>query len=97
MTVTFLPLEYGQLEQALISGLGDLIAIPVAITPERQQKVAFSTPIRTGVKQIIVTGPGGAEVTNLDDLSGKEIFVIQVDIYIRTDSECAGAGASSRA
>src|SRR6516164_333431 len=81
VTVTFLPVGYDQLEQALISGLGDLIAIPVAITPERQQRVAFSTPIMTGVKQIVVTGPSGAEATNLNDLSGKEIFVNPLAVY----------------
>jgi membrane-bound lytic murein transglycosylase MltF len=81
VTVTFLPLAYDQLEQALTSGLGDLIAIPVAITPERQQKVAFSTPIMTGVKQIVVTGPRKTEVTNLSDLSGKEVFVNPLAVY----------------
>src|SRR6516225_4498263 len=81
VTVTFLPLAYDQLEQALTSGLGDLIAIPVAITPERQQKVAFSTPIMTGVKQIVVTGPRKTEVTNLSDLSGKEVFVNPLTVY----------------
>jgi len=81
VTVTFLPVGYDQLEQALISGLGDLIAIPVAITPERQQKVAFSTPIMTGVKQIVVTGSSRAAVTNLDGLSGREVFVNPLTVY----------------
>lgn len=81
VTVTFLPRAYDQLEQALTSGLGDLIAIPVAITPERQQKVAFSTPIMTGVKQIIVTGPHNAGVTNPNDLSGEEVFVNPLAVY----------------
>jgi len=81
VTVTFLPVGYDQLEQALISGLGDLIAIPVAITPERQQKVAFSTPIMTGVKQIVVTGSSSAAVTNLDGLSGREVFVNPLTVY----------------
>jgi len=81
VTVTFLPVGYDQLEQALISGLGDLIAIPVAITPERQQKVAFSTPIMTGVEQIVVTGSSRAAVTNLDGLSGREVFVNPLTVY----------------
>jgi len=80
VTVTFLPVGYDDLEQALISGLGDLVAIPVAITPERRQKVAFSTPIAT-VRQIIVTGPSGPGVTSLDDLSGKDIFVNPLTVY----------------
>ena len=82
VTVTFLPVGYDQLEQALVSGLGDLIAIPVAITPERQQKVAFSTPIMTHVKQVVVTGPGGPVVTSIEDLSGKEVFVNPLTVYI---------------
>ena len=81
VTVTFLPLGYDQLEQALLSGLGDLIAVPIAITPERQQKVEFSTPIMTNVKQIVVTGPGSAAVTNLNALSGKEVFVNPLTVY----------------
>src|SRR5215469_4316241 len=81
VTVTFLPLGYDQLEQALISGLGDLIAMPVAITPERQQRLAFSTPLMTGVKQIVVTGSSSAAVTNLDGLSGREVFVNPLTVY----------------
>jgi len=83
VTVTFLPVGYDQLEQALISGLGDLIAIPVAITSERQQKVAFSTPLAT-VKQIVVSGPSGPTATKVEDLSAKEIFVNPLAVYVES-------------
>jgi membrane-bound lytic murein transglycosylase MltF len=81
LTITFLPVGYDELEQDLENGLGDLIAVPVAITPERQQKVAFSTPIVSHVTQIIVTGPSLRGVTKLDDLSGKEVFVNPLTVY----------------
>jgi membrane-bound lytic murein transglycosylase MltF len=84
VTVTFLPVGYDQLETALIDGLGDLIAVAVAITPERQQKVSFSTPIISHVTQIVVTGPTGPAATNLDDLSGKEIFVNPLTVYYQS-------------
>ena len=84
VTVTFLPVGYDQLEEALTGGLGDLIAFPVAITPERQQKADFSIPIATHVSQIIVTGPKGPAVTNLDDLSGQEIFVNPLSVYYQS-------------
>jgi hypothetical protein len=87
VTVTFLPLGYDQLEEALTSGLGDLIAIPVAITPERQQKVAFSTPVMTGVKQFVVTGPSSAGVTNLNHLSGKENLCQSIGGLLREFAE----------
>src|SRR5271157_3182632 len=56
--VTFLPMRPDQIEAALTEGVGDIIAYGIVVTPEREQRVAFSTPIQTGVSQIIVTGPG---------------------------------------
>jgi membrane-bound lytic murein transglycosylase MltF len=81
LTVTFLPTAYDELEKALADGEGDLIAVPVAVIPEREQKVAFSTPIATHVSQIVVTGPSGSAISNLDDLSGKEVFVNPLAVY----------------
>jgi membrane-bound lytic murein transglycosylase MltF len=81
LQITFLPVGYEQLESDLTSGLADLIAIPVAIAPERQKKVEFSTPVATHVTQIVVTGPSGPTVTRADDLSGKEVFVNPLTVY----------------
>lgn len=81
VTITFLPVEYQQLENALLSGQGDLIAVPIAITPEREQKAAFSIPIMTGVKQIVVTGPAVSLPVSLEDLSGKDVFVNPLTVY----------------
>lgn len=81
VTVTFLPVEYGQLENALASGEGDLIAVPIAITPEREQKASFSVPIMTGVRQIVVTGPSVSRLQSLEDLSGEEVFVNPLTVY----------------
>ena len=84
LIVTFLPIAYDQLEKALIDGEGDLVAVPVAITPVRQQKVAFSTPIASHVSQIVVSGPSGPAISNLDDLSGKAIFVNPLSVYYQS-------------
>jgi membrane-bound lytic murein transglycosylase MltF len=73
--VSFIPLRPDQIESALTSGVGDLIAYGIAVTPEREQQVAFSVPILTDVKQIVVTSAQSASLTSLDDLSGKKIFV----------------------
>ena len=81
VTITFLPVEYDELEEDLERGLGDLIAIPIAITPEREQRVAFSTPIMSHVTQIVVTGPSAPPVTDVQDLSGKEVFVNPLTVY----------------
>lgn len=81
VTVTFLPVSYAQLEESLTKGMGDLIAIPVAVTPEREQRVLFSVPIMTGVKQVVVTGPAGTAATKLQDLSGREVFINPLTVY----------------
>ena len=72
--VTFIPVRPDQLEEALTQGIGDLIAAGVVVTPARQQKVDFTVPTATDVKQIIVTGPAGPSLRTIDDLSGKTIY-----------------------
>jgi membrane-bound lytic murein transglycosylase MltF len=72
--ITFFPLRVDQVETALEAGLGDIIAHQVIITPERQRRADFSSPIRTDVTQIIVTGPKAPAVSTLDNLAGMEIY-----------------------
>jgi membrane-bound lytic murein transglycosylase MltF len=79
--VFFLPMRPDQLEAALTQGLGDLIAHPVVITPERRQRVAFSVPIQKGVSQVVVTGSALANVTSFDGLAGEPIFVNPLTTY----------------
>ena len=56
-----------QLEAALTQGLGDMIAYGIVITPEREQRVAFSVPIQKSVPQVVVTGPAVAGVSSFDE------------------------------
>ncbi|HEY4962045.1 MAG TPA: transporter substrate-binding domain-containing protein [Terriglobales bacterium] len=79
--VTFIPVRPDQLEPYLTEGIGDLVAYPVFVTAERQQQVAFSVPIETGVKQILVTGKNFGTVSSLQDLSGKRVFVNPLTTY----------------
>ena len=53
----------------------------VTVTPEREKLVAFSTPTRTSVSQVVVTGPGAPPIATLDDLAGQEVFVRKGSIY----------------
>jgi len=72
--VSFIPLRVDQVEGGLTQGVGDLIAYPLVVTPERQQKVAFTVPLRTDVKQVIVSGPNFGTIANVDELGGKEVY-----------------------
>jgi membrane-bound lytic murein transglycosylase MltF len=73
--VTFIPLRPDQVEPALTQGVGDLIAYALVVTPERQQRAAFTIPLQADVKQLIVTGPDFGTVSSLEDLGGKQIYV----------------------
>ena len=79
--VTFLPMRLDQLEPALTQGVGDMIAAGIVVTPEREKRVAFSTPIQTDVTQIIVTGPNFGTVSALADLGGKEVYANPLTTY----------------
>ena len=79
--VDFLPMRPDQLESALNEGMGDLIAQAIVITPEREQRVAFSTPIEKNVAQVVVTGPALADVSSFDGLAGKAIYVNPLSTY----------------
>lgn len=79
--VTFLPMRVDQIEAALTEGLGDMIAYGIVITPDREKRVAFSTPIQKDVTQIIVTGKDYAPLSTFADLGGKEVYVNSLTTY----------------
>jgi membrane-bound lytic murein transglycosylase MltF len=79
--VTFIPVRPDQVEAALTQGVGDVIAFGLVVTPEREQRVAFSIPIQINVQQIVVTGKSFGPVSSLADLGGKKIFVNPLATY----------------
>ncbi len=81
INVTFIPVRPEQLESALLEGVGDVVAYGVIVTPERERKVLFTTPIDSDVKQVIVSGPKAPPIASLEDLSGKEVFVNPLTVY----------------
>jgi len=73
--VSFIPVRPDQAEAALTNGIGDLIANAVVITPERQERVAFTIPIQKDVKQVLVSSEQFGSVSRLEDLGGKQVYV----------------------
>jgi len=67
--------------QNLNDGLVDLVIAGLTITPERQKVVDFSDPTVSNVSEVVVTGPTGPQLSSLDDLAGKEIFVRKTSSY----------------
>ena len=79
--VLFIPVSRDKLLSGLAEGLGDIAAANLTITAERRKQVDFTTPIKTGVKEIVVTGPRSPKINQVRDLSGQEVYVRRSSSY----------------
>jgi membrane-bound lytic murein transglycosylase MltF len=79
--VLVVPMSRDELYPALMTGKVDMVAAMVTVTPEREKVVSFSLPTRVNVSEVVVTGPGAAQIATEDDLSGQEVFVRRGSIY----------------
>lgn len=75
------PISRDQLIPALLRGNGDLIASDLTPTDERRGQLDFSRPLLRNIDEVIVAGPATSPISNIDDLSGREIFVRRSSSY----------------
>jgi membrane-bound lytic murein transglycosylase MltF len=75
LTVPLTPVSRDKLFDVLLAGDGDIAAGDLTITEELGKKVAFSVPVISNVREIVVTREGSAELDNAEALSGKEVAV----------------------
>ncbi|MGL4933274.1 MAG: transporter substrate-binding domain-containing protein, partial [Aeromonas sp.] len=73
--VVFIPVARDELLPALLAGRGDIAAANLTITPERQKIVDFTNPLSQDVSEIVLSYPGSSPMDNVEELSGKEVFV----------------------
>jgi membrane-bound lytic murein transglycosylase MltF len=78
--VSFIPMRPDQVEAALQQGVGDVVAYGMVVTPEREQRFAFTVPIQTNVQQVVVSGKGFGDVANLDALGGKQLWLNPITV-----------------
>jgi len=76
-----LPMPRDMLLPALEAGRVDMVVAQLTITPDRLRRVDFTDPTRSGVSEILVTGPGTTAFASLGELSGKRIFVRRSSSY----------------
>ncbi|HCE8955949.1 TPA: lytic transglycosylase F [Raoultella ornithinolytica] len=82
--IIFVPVARDQLFSALVAGKGDIVAANLTVTEERQQQADFTIPLYSNVQELLLSGPGSPEVANLEQLSGKEVFVRQSSSYYQS-------------
>jgi len=59
----------------LLAGDGDIAAGDITVTEERRKKVAFSAPVISNVREIVITGEDVPELDSAEALSGREVAV----------------------
>ena len=74
VTIVVVAVSEASLIGDLRAGQGD-IAANVLRTFERDDQVAFATPVRTGVRELVVTSPGTPPLVSLEDVGGRTIHV----------------------
>lgn len=79
--IVFIPVTRDNLFKALNEGKGGIAAANLTITSSRQEQVAFTTPLYSDVKELLVSGPSSSDVKNLEQLSGKTVFVRRSSSY----------------
>jgi membrane-bound lytic murein transglycosylase MltF len=79
--VIFIPTTRDQLIPQLVAGHGDIVAANLTVTLQRAAQVDFALPLATGVKEIVVSGPGAPQLSSLDDLAGREVFLQRSSSY----------------
>ena len=73
--LVFVPVARDQLIPALLEGRGDIASANLTITPARLKQVDFTDPWYKNASEIVVTGPAAEPISNVEDLSGKEVYV----------------------
>jgi len=81
VSVVLVPVTRDRLIPWLLAGRGDLIAADLTTTPARAESVLFTEPLARDVRELLVSGPGAAPVTALDDLAGRSVLVRRGSSY----------------
>ena len=70
--VVFVPAPENALVSELVAGRGD-VAANILFTFERDDQIAFAAPARSGIRELVVTGPGVPPMVSLEDVAGRSI------------------------
>ena len=76
VSLIFIPVTPQELGDAILEGRGDVAGLSL-ITPSREKEFAYTTPLLDSVQEVVVTKRDGYSLSRLEDLSGKEVYVIK--------------------
>jgi membrane-bound lytic murein transglycosylase MltF len=79
--VVFIPVRRDQLMNKLAEGYGDIAAANLTITSRRLERVDFSDPFATGIKEVVVTMADEQPMKSFDGLEGRSVYVRRSSSY----------------
>jgi len=80
--VKYIPVSFDQLLPALKDGRGDIAAAFLTATPQRTEYVNISSAAQLIANEILVTNNNILPPSSLQDLSGKELYLLKNSSYI---------------
>jgi membrane-bound lytic murein transglycosylase MltF len=79
--IILIPTRRDLLIRGIVAGHGDIAAANLTITPQRLEKVDFSNPVFSGVRELLVTAKNQQDIVALKDISGREVHVRKSSSY----------------
>lgn len=80
--IQYIPTTFDRLIPDLLEGKGDIISSLMTITPEREQKIDFISGKRASIQELVVSHKSITDISSLDDLAGKQIYVLKGSSYV---------------
>ena len=80
--VQFIPTTFERLIPDLLSGRGDIAAAMLTLTPERQSQINFITSKRQQVNELVVTHKSVDNISSVEDLAGRELYLLSGSSYV---------------
>ncbi len=77
----YIPVNRDELVEALKEGRGDIAAANLTITERRLNDADFAKPFATNVAEVLVQAQGAKPISNLNELSGADVYVRKVSSY----------------
>lgn len=74
--IEFIPVPEGLLMSSLNSGIGDIVAAGISVTPERKSVADFTLPYLTDISEVLVTHRDKPPISDIADLAGRQVYVL---------------------
>lgn len=80
--IQYIPTTFDRLIPDLLEGKGDIISSLMTITPEREEKIDFISGKRASIQELVVSHKSITNISSLDDLAGRQIYVLKGSSYV---------------